>query len=146
MAVGDITVFDEAKAKMIKGNWASTDLFYCAVIGPTVTPTASFATPTWSDFSANEVTAAGTYTANGTSLGDLDTLVQEVSGTMTFDSTVNPNWGSDPANATNATWGIVYNFTDVAQDCLCFIELGTVDMQAGDLTIAWSASGLYTIT
>jgi len=145
MATGDVTVFDEAKAVMLEGDWASTDVFHLAIIGPVTTPTAGFATPTWSDFSAQEVTAAGTYTANGTSLGALSTLVAEATGTMTFDSATNPTWAQDASNATNATWGIIYNFTDASQDALAFVELGTVDMSAGDLTVTWNASGIFTI-
>ena len=44
MAVGDLTVFDEAKAKMIDGDWASTDNFYLAICDNTTAPTAATAT------------------------------------------------------------------------------------------------------
>ena len=154
MATGDVVVFDEAKAKMLDGDWAATDAFYLAIVGNGTVPTAAFATPTWSDFSAQEVTSAGTYVTNGTSLGDnaspqvhtLAALVTEAAGTVTFDSGTNPTWAQDASNATDAYWGIVYNFTDASQDCLCFVELGgPVDMAAGALTISWNASGLFTI-
>ncbi len=155
MATGDLVVFEEAKAKMLDGDWASTDAFYLAIIANGTVPTAGFATPTWSDFSAQEVTNAGTYVTNGTILGSdaspqvftLAGLVSEAAGVMTFDAGNNPTWAQDGSNATDAYWGIVYNFTDAAQDCLLYVELGgPVDMSAGALTVTWNASGLYTIT
>ncbi len=145
MATGDLVVFDEAKAKMLEGDWAATDNFYLAIMTNAATPTASTATPVFGDFT--EVTAAGTYTANGTDLGALSTLVSEAAGVMTFDSATNPTWAQDASNGTDAYWGIVYNFTDAGKDALCFIDLGgAVDMTAGDLTVTWNGSGLFTIT
>lgn len=146
MATGTIVVFEEAKAKMLDGNWASADDFYLGIIDAGVTPIAAFATPTWSDFSGAEITQAGTYVTNGTNLGALSVLVAEAGGTMTFDSATNPSWAADASNPTDATWGIVYNFTDGAQDALLFVDLGgPVDMVAGSLQVTWGGSGLYTI-
>ena len=145
MATGDVTVFDEAKAKMIAGDWASTDAFYLAIMDNTTIPTAATATPVFGDFT--EVGAAGSYTANGTSLGALSTLVTEAAGVMTFDSSVNPTWAQNASNDVDAYWGIVYNFTDVGKDAVAFVELGgPVDMTAGDLTVTWNASGIFTVT
>ena len=144
MAVNDLTVFDEAKATMIEGDWESTDNFYCAIMDNTTAPTAATATPVFGDFT--EVGAAGSYTANGTDLGALSTLVTEAGGTMTFDSTTNPTWAKNASNDTDAYWAIVYNFTDAGKDALLFVDLGgPVDMTAGSLTISWHASGLFTI-
>lgn len=145
MARGDLTVFEEAKAKMLDGDWASTDHFYCAICDDTATPTAATATPTLGDFT--EVGSGGTYVAGGTDLGTLATLVTEAAGTMTFDSATNPTWAQDAGNDTDAYWGIIYNYTDAANDALAFVDLdGPVDMTAGDLTITWNASGLFTVT
>jgi len=141
MATGDVTVFDEAKAKMLDGDWASTDNFYLAICDNT---TAATATPVIGDFT--QVGAAGTYTTNGTDLGALSTLVSEAAGTMTFDSATNPTWAQDASNDTDAYWGIIYNFTDAGKDALAFVELGgPVDMAAGDLTVTWNASGIFTV-
>jgi len=145
MAVGDLTVFNEAKAKMIAGNWATTDLFYLAIMDNTTVPAAGTITPTFGDFT--EVGAAGSYVANGTSLGALSVLVTESGGVMTFDSSVNPTWAQNASNDVDAYWGIIYNFTDAGKDALAFVDLGgPVDMTAGDLTVTWNASGIYTIT
>lgn len=146
MATGDVTVFDEAKAKMIEGDWGSTDQFNVGIIDATVTPTANFATPIWTDFSTTgEVTNAGTYTTGGLSMGTLTTLVTEDAGTMTFDSLeADPTWAQHGSNATDATWGIIYN--TVGGDAIAFVELGTVNMSTGALTISWHTSGIFSIT
>ena len=145
MARGDLLVFDEALAKMIAGDWASTDHFYCAVCDDTTTPAAATATPVIGDFT--QVTAAGTYTDGGTDLGALSALVSEEAGTMTFDSATNPTWAQNVSNATDAAWGIVYNYTDAGKDCLAFVDLGgPVDMSGGDLSITWSGTGVFTIS
>ena len=143
MAQGDVTMFDEAKAKMVEGNWASTDVFYLAICDNTATPTASTATPVIGDFT--QVGAAGTYTTNGTSLGALSTLVTEAAGAAKFDSATNPTWAKDASNDTDAYWGIIYNFTDAGKDAIAFVDLGgPVDMTAGDLTVNWHANGIIT--
>ena len=144
MATGDLIVFDEAKAKMIEGNWASTDDFYLAIMDNTATPAASTATPVFGDFT--EVGTAGSYTANGTNLGALSVLVTESGGTMTFDSATNPTWAQNGSNDVDAWWGIIYTVTDAGKDAVAFVELGgPVDMSAGALTVTWSGSGLFTI-
>jgi len=144
MATGDFIVFDEAKAYLLDGGFEASDDIKCAVIDDTVTPSAASATPVLGDFT--QVTASGTYTTGGTSLGNLGTLVTEASGTMTFDSGTNPTWAADASNDTDAWWGIVYNDTDGTDRAIGFVELGgPVDMVAGSLTITWNSSGLFTI-
>ncbi len=144
MARGDVTVFNEAKAKMLDGDWASSDHFYVAICDNTATPTAATATPTLGDFT--EVGTSGTYVAGGTDLGALSDLVTQAAGTMKFDSTTNPTWAQNASNDTDAYWGIIYNYTDAGKDALAYVDLGgPVDMSAGDLTITWNASGIFTI-
>lgn len=144
MATGDVTVFDEAKAKMLDGNWASTDNFSLAIIDNTATPTAAFATPVIGDFT--QVGAAGSYATDGIGLGALSVLVTEAGGTMKFDSATDPTWAQDASNDVDAWWGIIFNVTDAGKDALAFVELGgPVDMSAGALTVTWSASGIFTI-
>jgi hypothetical protein len=145
MARGDLLVFDEAKATMIDGDWASTDDFYLAICDDTVTPAVGDTTPVIGDYT--QVGSGGTYVANGTNMGALAVLVTEAGGVMKFDSTTNPSWAQDPGNDVDAYWGILYNFTDAGKDCVFFVDLGgPVDMTAGDLTVTWNASGMFTIT
>ena len=143
MAQGDVTIFNEAKAKMLDGDWASTDNFYLAICDNTVAPSAATATPVIGDFT--QVGAAGTYTTNGTSLGALSALVTQSGGAAKFDSATNPTWAKDASNDTDAYWGIIYNFTDAGKDALAYVDLGgPVDMTAGALTVTWNASGIIT--
>lgn len=146
MAQGDITIFNEAKAKMLDGDWASTDHIYCALLQVASTPTAADATPTWSDYSANEA-AAGNYTTNGIDLGTIATLVTESGGVMTFDSSTDIAVALHASHDTDVRWGLLYNFTDAAQDALGFVDLGAeVDMSAVPLNIEWPTGGIFTIT
>ncbi len=145
MATGDVTVFDEAKAYLIDGDWTSTDDIKCAILDNTTTPAAGDLTPALGDYT--EVGAAGSYTAGGTSLGNLTTLVTEAAGVMKFDSATNPSWAQNASNDTDAWWGLIYNDTQVGDPAIAFVELGgPVDMAAGALTITWNASGIFTIT
>ena len=145
MARGDIVIFQEAMAKMLDGDWASTDHLYCAICDNTVTPVAATATPVLGDFT--EVGTGGTYVAGGTDLGTLADLVSQAAGVMKFDSATNPTWAQNAGNDVDAYWGIVYNYTDAGKDALLFVDLGgPVDMTAGDLTITWNGSGLFTIS
>jgi hypothetical protein len=145
MAQGDVTFFNEALEYMVDGGFESADVIKCAILDNTATPTQAFVTPALGDFT--EVGAAGTYTAGGTSLGDLGTCVSVSSNVMKFDSATNPTWAQHASNDTDAWWGLIYNDTDGGDRALCFVELdGPVDMQAGALTITWNASGIFTIT
>ena len=145
MARGDLVVFEEAMAKMLDGDWAASDHFYCAICDNTATPTAGFATPTLGDFT--QVGTSGTYVTGGIDLGTLATLVTEAAGVVTFDSATNPTWAQNASNDNDAYWAIVYNYTDAGKDALCYVDLGgPVDMTAGDLTVTWNNSGLFTIS
>ena len=145
MARGDVTVFEEAKAFMIDGGWESADDIKVAICDNTAAPTAGTATPALGDFT--EVGTGGTYSAGGTSLGNLGTLVAEAAGVMTFDSATNPTWAANGSNDTDAYWGIIYNATDASDLAIAFVDLGgPVNMATGALTITWNASGIFTIT
>ncbi len=145
MAQGDVVIFNEALAKMLDGDWASTDHFYIAICDNTAAPTAATATPVIGDFT--QVGSAGSYVADGTDLGALSDLVTQTSTTMTFDSATNPTWAQNASNDTDAYWGIIYNYTDAGKDAVAYVDLGgPVDMSAGDLTITFNASGIFTIT
>ena len=130
---------------MLDGDWASTDHFYCAICDNTTTPVAATATPVIGDFT--QVGSGGTYVNGGTDLGTLADLVVQAAGVMKFDSATNPTWAQHASNDVDAFWAIVYNFTDAAKDALLFVDLGgPVDMSAGDLTITWNGSGIFTIS
>lgn len=142
MATGDLTVFDEAKLALLDGTHdLDTDTIKLAICDNTTAPTAGTATPALGDFT--EVGAAGSYTAGGTSL---TISLTEAAGTVTFDATNNPTWAQNASNDTDAYWGIIYNDTAVGDPAIAFVDLGgPVDMTAGDLTVTWNASGIFTL-
>lgn len=145
MAAGDITVFNEAKAFLIDGGFANTDNISLALITSATVPTAADVTPALGDYT--EVTAGGNYTAGGEVLDTIANMVTQSGGTMTFDDTgASVTWSQNASNPTNARYGIIYNSTQAGKDAIAFIDLGTtIDMSAGDLTITWNASGIFTI-
>ena len=144
MAAGDIIWFEEARTMDYFAGWALTDDIKLAILDNTTDPTAGASAPDLSDFT--EVTAAGTYTAGGTSLGNWGTVWTETGGTGTLDSTTNPTWAEDASNDTDAYWGLLYNDT-VGDKAFAYVELGgPVDMVAGSLTVTWNASGIATLT
>ena len=145
MARGDVTVFEEARAYLIDGGFEAADDIKVAVLDNTTPPAAGDTTPALADYT--EVGTGGTYVAGGTSLGTLGTLVTQTGGTVTFDSATNPTWAQDAANDVDAYWGLIYNDTDAGKRAIGFVDLGgPVDMSGGDLTITWSASGIFTIS
>ena len=152
MARGDLAVFEEAKAYLIDGDFASTDSIRIALITNAVTATAADAVPgmaVGATTTYTEVTAGGGYTAGGEVLDTLANMVtvDVPTGTMTFDDTgASVTWTQNTASPTNAYQAIIYNNTDTNQRAIAFIDLaGPVDLTAGDLTITWNASGIFTI-
>lgn len=145
MAQGDVVVFNEALAYLLDGGFEATDDIKVAICDDTTTPAQTTASPTLSDFT--EVGTLGTYTAGGTSLGNIGTLVTQSGAVMTFDSSTNPTWAADGSNDTDAYWGIIYNDTDGTDRAIAFVDLGgPVNMATTALTITWNASGIFTIT
>ena len=144
MATGDVTFFNEAKAYMIDGGWEAADDMKVAILDNTTAPTAATVTPALGDFT--QVGSAGSYTAGGTSIGNLGTIVTESGGTVTFDSATNPTWAQNASNDVDAYWGLIYNDTQAGDPALAYVELGgPIDMSAGSLTITWNASGIATL-
>ena len=142
MAQGDLVVFDEAKLALLNGTHdLDTHVIKCAVLDNTTTPAAGDTTPVLADYT--QVGAAGTYVTGGTTL---TISLTEAAGTVTFDATTNPTWAQDASNDVDAYWGLIYNDTAASDEAIAFVDLGgPVDMTAGDLTITWNASGIFTL-
>lgn len=146
MARGDFTVFEEFADQLgeEKHNFAS-DTLKLGIIDNTAAPTASDATPTWSDYSANEVSTAGGYTANGETLSGVTWT--EAAGVATLDDTGNISLSQDGSGFTDGYYGILYNDTEATDMAIGFLDLGgPVSEQDGPVTITWNASGILTLT
>ena len=147
MARGDLTIFEEFVGQ-IGGehhNFAS-DVLKLGIINNTAAPTAADATPTWSDYSANEVATTGGYTANGETVGSVTWA--EVAGTATLDG-ANVSLTQNASGFTDGHWGILYNDTSTTDMAIAFVNFrdGTtpINETTGPIAINWNASGILTI-
>lgn len=146
MAVGDITVFEEAKAYMLDGGWGSSDSIEIQLILATSTPTAADGpNPKIADYNA------ATSTEGATVLDTWTNCVTEAGGVMTFDDTgASVVWAQGGGNSTTVRWAVIYNQTATSpavDPVICFVDLGSDrDLSAGSITITWNASGVFTIT
>ena len=145
MAVGDITVFEEAKANMIDSGWtAASSIEIQLVLSSGTQPTAAQVLPLIGDFTT------ATSTEGAQVLDTLANMVTEATGTMTFDDTgATVVWAQGGGLSTTVRWAVVYNQTATVpgiDPCICFVDLGSDrDLTAGSLTITWNAAGLFTI-
>lgn len=144
MARGDFTLFDEfALALGEEDHDFSLDTLKLGLVDDTITPTAADATPTWADYSANEVATTGGYTTNGETLTNVS--FTEVDGVATLDAD-NISLEQNGSGFTDAYWGILYN-DDSNDAAIGFIDLdGPVSEQAGPIAINWNATGILTVT
>ena len=147
MARGDFTLFEEFVDILGQGDHQlDAHTLKLGIVDNTLAPLANIATPTWGDYSANEVSTAGGYTANGITLTYSGvTRWSEAGGTATLDAE-NITISQNGSGFTDGYWGILYNDTHVTDGAIGFLDLGgPVSEQAGDININWNASGILTI-
>ena len=159
MAQGTLALFDEFAESIGDGRIdLDTDTFKVAFVtlqvGGTPTIAKTDAVPTWgaggtTNLSTNEVSAGGGYTAGGDALASV--TWGQTNGDGVFDA-ANNVWTSaasgDPATIKTA---VFYSDTAANKDCIGFIDMtadGTtaISLLAGDITIAWGAGGIFTVT
>ena len=151
MAAGDLAVFEEAKGYLLDGGFLAAHTIKLALITSAVVPTDADAEPgmnAGATTTYTEVAGTGGYTTGGETLDTLGAMVVEVAGTMTFDDTgASVTWTQNASSPADARYAIVYNSSDTGKErAIAWIDLGaTVDLTAGDLTITWNASGIFTI-
>lgn len=134
MATGTATVYNEAMLEGFKGSFdLSTDTLKLGIVDATITPAADDATPTWSDYSANEVVTTGNYTSGGETLTTVTfTLVSDVA-TLAADDVVIAIHAS---GFTDGYWGILYE--SVSGKAICFVDMGgPVSEQAAPVSFEW---------
>ena len=147
MARGDLTVFEEAKKEILTGGWEAADEIWIGLV--TDVCVVDDAEPAYAAGGTTNYTAiatAGEYAAGGLLLDTWDNMCVEAGGVMTFDDTgASVTWAQNAASPQNADHAVIYHKTTGL--CIAMIDLdGPIDMQAGDLTITWNASGIFTIT
>jgi len=147
MATGDLTLFEEFAAQLGAENHILTnggDTIKVGLVDNSLVPLANIATPTWGDYSANEVGTGGNYTADGETLANQ--TYEEAGGVGTFNAD-DVSLAQDGSGFTDAYWAIIYNETNATDMAIGFVELGgPVSEVAGPVAINWNASGIFTIT
>ena len=148
MATGDLTVFDEGKLAILTGGWGPADEIWLGLVTNSPAVVVGAAAPAYAAGGTTNFTAiatAGNYAAGGVLLDTYTAMTTEAAGTVTFDDTgASVTWAQNASNPQTAMWGIIYHKTTGL--AIAFIELGgPIDMQAGDLTITWNASGIFTL-
>jgi len=141
MATGDLTVFEEFADEIgEKIHALGSDTLTVGIINNTAAPTASDATPRWGDYSANQISTGGGYTGPVDLTGSTYTEAAGVATLAANSFTISQN-GSGQGSVT--AWGVLYNNTATNDEAIAFIELGTIDITAGDLVIKFNnvASG-----
>lgn len=149
MSQGDVVVFAQAKLDLGKKvHDLSADALKLGLITNAVTPAATTADPRWgagggTNLSSSQVTAGGNYASGGPTLGSTTWTLS--SSTATHDA-ADVSILQNASNPTNARWGIEYNNTATGKQALLYVDLGGVtDLTAGDFSITWNASGLFTL-
>ncbi len=149
MAQGDFTLFNEFSEQLMHGEHdlaSGADTVKVMLITNGTVPTASTTTPRVSDFT--EVTGTN-YTAGGETVSSSD--VTAVSGsTYKFDGD-DVSWTQDASGPTDIYYGIVYNDTQANDMAIGFIDMTTdsgttpISLAAGNISINWNASGIFTL-
>lgn len=150
MAQGDVTLFDYLLSSVESGYDYGSLSVRCALITASITPTATDNAPRFTagggtNYKTAEVTASGSYAADGASLSaTFSRSADSTTGVLDFET--NATWSQAASNPAAARWGIVYiNTTN--KPAIGFVDLGSAfDMTTGDLTITWNASGFMTVT
>lgn len=145
MARGDFIIFEEFALNIgLEEFQLETDVLKLGIVDSTITPAADDATPTWGDYSANEVSTGGGYTAGGEIVAN--NTYTEAAGVGTLDGD-NIVIAQDGSGFTDAYWGILYDDTNATDMAIGFYEFdGPVSEVAGAININFNASGILTIT
>lgn len=149
MAQGDITVFAQAKMDIgLEVHQLETDTIKLGLVTSSVTPSETTSDPRWgsggsTNLSTNQVTPGGNYSSGGPTIANNTYTLSSV--TATFDGD-NISITQHASNPTDARWGAIYNDTAAGKQALAFLDLGgATDLSAGDFSVTWNASGIFTL-
>lgn len=148
MAQGDLVLFNELSGYLGTGEMDldATDVVKVGLVTAVTTPTAATISPTWSDFSANEVSGTN-YTPGGGIIPN-PTFTQVSASTYAFDGDT-VSWTQNAGGPTDITWGIIYNDSNATDMCIGYIDMTTsggtppISLAAGNIQINWNNSGIF---
>jgi len=122
MAAGAHVIFNAFWGRLGEGEYdIASDTFKLGIVDDTITPLITDTTPTWSDYSANEVSGTG-YTTGGETLTTV-TWTESPAGVWTMDSD-NIVIAYNVAGFGDGYWGILYDDTHGSGEAFSFIDLG----------------------
>ena len=130
MAAGDIHIFaqyvENTTLTSLSALWAS-DTIKLGIVTNTTVPAVTTADPRWgsggtTDFSANEVTPGGNYSAGGITLTSPAASLASAVTSLTATSPI--SLAANASNPTGAYWGIFYDSTDAGKHAFGYIDLG----------------------
>lgn len=144
MAKGDITIFEGFELDKGTGvHDLSSDTLKVALIDSTVTPTAADLTPTWSDYSANEVSGTN-YTAGGETIGSVTWTIVANKPTL---AGADVGWTIHASGPSDARWGIIYNDTAGSKNAIGFVDLGgVVSLQTDNIDIEFVDGEIHRVS
>lgn len=134
MATGSATVFNEANYDAWRSvHTLGTDTLKVIFIDNTTPPTAADASPRYSDYSANEVSAAGGYVTGGLALTTVAFAMVSGVPTLTADDL---SLLINASGFTNGYWAILINDSATNKEAIGFWDLGgPVSEQAGPISL-----------
>ena len=149
MAIGDVTIFDDAIEYLLKGSpdcpfdfGATPDLMFMAIVNNATVPATTTPDPCWgaggtTNFATNEQ-SGGSMTVGG--LACASVVVSIVGGVPQIDMDDPITWATNASNPTTCYHAILYSNTATNKNCLAAIDLGGVfDATTGPLTITLGA-------
>ena len=136
MAIGTVTLFDEFLLECGKGTHdLVNDTIKLGIVDDTITPAKDQTSPTWSDFSANEVAATGNYTSGGETLTTKTFALVAGVPTLAADDV---NIAIHASGFLDGHYGILFNFSASSGEAIGFVEMGgPVSEQAGPVDFEW---------
>lgn len=146
MAAGDTKFLGNAIEYMANNSPAvkwSADTMKIALITSATTPSVNDSDPCWGvggsqNYSTNEVTAGGNYTAGGATLSGC-TVVQ-TNNVVALNATSPVSWAAHASNPTNARWAIIYDDTVANKQVVGFIDLGASTTLVSGLQINFNGT------
>ena len=158
MAQGTFALFHEFSESIGDGRIdLDTDVFKIGLttlqVGGTPSIAAADAVPTWgaggtTNLAASEVAAGGGYTAGGNTLASVTWA--QVAGSAKFDA-ADTSWTASAGSPTTIKSAVIYDNTATNKDALGFIDMtadGTtaISLVAGDISVVFNASGIFTLS
>lgn len=147
MAVrGTATLFQETLMRMAKGELLlHSDTLKLVIVDDTLIPAPDDTTPTYSDYSANEVSNGGNYVTGGVTLTTVAVAMVAGICTVTCDDV---NIAMDASGFTDGSHGIICDTTATGTPALGFVQLDDADgnpvnEQAGPVDVEWAGGVLF---